>query len=254
LTPTTCKPIKLSKDQIEQVKKLISYKGYPEIDVQYEILDHVACNVEVMIEENPKLNLPDAFQKVHASFGIFGFSELEESYKKMIQKRLWGYYWEELKQLFMSYRMIFPLGLLFIFFQSSALLQDSKSWILMMIGFLFFSFIWVVFRYWNTHKKYKKYASYLASNSVFQLINLGVIVCMQGHSFVYRQEGVQEGLFAKIFIGAILASISFLFISIFILPKVLDRSIADTEALIQIYGEGYAFSINYFFALNPCFL
>lgn len=230
--------MKLNNEQIEQLKKLISYKGYPEIDVQYEILDHVACKVEDLMSENPKLNVPDAFQKVHASFGIFGFSTLEESYKKMIEKRLWGYYWNELKQLFTSYRIIFPLGLLFIFFQSSALLQDSKAWILMMIGFLFFSFIWVVIRYWNTHKKYKKYASYMASNSVFQLINFGVLVCTQGHAFVYRQEGVQEGIFANMLIGAILTAISFLFISIFILPRVLDRSITDTEGLIQVYGEG----------------
>jgi hypothetical protein len=54
------------------------------------------------MEENPKLSLPDAFQKAHVSFGIFGFSELEESSKKMIQKRLWGYYWNELKLLFIS--------------------------------------------------------------------------------------------------------------------------------------------------------
>jgi hypothetical protein len=229
--------MKLTKAEIEQLKKLISYKGYPEIDVQYEILDHVACKVEELMEENPKLSLPNAFQKVHASFGIFGFSELEESYKKMIEKRLWRYYWNELKQLFTTYRIVFPLGLLVIIFQSSELFQDSKSWILIMIGFLFFSFIWVVIRYGNTHKKYKKYASYMASNGVFQLINFGVIVCTQGYSFVYRQQGVQEGLFANVFIGSILLAITFLFISIFILPRVLDRSIADTEALIQVYGE-----------------
>ncbi|WP_373522262.1 hypothetical protein [Aquiflexum sp.] len=230
--------MKLSKDQIEQLKKLISYKGYPEIDVQYEILDHVACRVEVMMEENPKLSLPDAFQKVHASFGIFGFSELEESYKKMIQKRLWGYYWSALKDMLLSYRVVFPVGLLYLFFQSSILLKDSRAWIVMIIVFLLFSFIWVVIRYWGQHKKYKKYASYIASNSVFQVINFGVIVCMQGHTFVYREQGVQNGLFAIIFIGTILVAITFLFISIFILPKVLDRSIADTEVLIKVYGEG----------------
>ena len=107
--------MKLNQEQIEQLKNLISKKGYPEIDVQYEILDHVACKVEEHIEANPKLSVPDAFQKVHVSFGIFGFSDLEDSYKKLIQKRLWGYYWDELKQLLTSYRIIFPLGLLFIY-------------------------------------------------------------------------------------------------------------------------------------------
>ncbi|MGY6741597.1 MAG: hypothetical protein ACXIUQ_02600 [Cecembia sp.] len=229
--------MKLSKDQIEQLKKLISYKGYPEIDVQYEILDHVACKIEELLEENPKLSLEAAFAKVHASFGIFGFSTLEESYKKMIEKRLWGYYWNELKRLFTSFRIVFPLGLIVIFFQSSIVLEDSKAWILMMIGFLFFSFIWIVIHYWNTHKKFKKYASYMASNSVFQMTNFGVIICLYGYNFVYRREGVQEGLFAKIFIGIILTAIAFLFVSIFVLPRVLDRSIADTEALIKVYGE-----------------
>lgn len=82
--------MRLSENQIEQLKILISKKGYPEIDVQYEILDHVACKAEVMLAENPNLKIEEAFQKVHASFGIFGFAELEESYKKLIEKRLLG--------------------------------------------------------------------------------------------------------------------------------------------------------------------
>ncbi|WP_194774398.1 hypothetical protein [Pararhodonellum marinum] len=229
--------MKLSKDQIEQLKNFISYKGYREIDVQYEILDHVACKVEDLIEENPKLSLPEAFQKVHASFGIFGFSELEESYKKMIQKRLWGYYWQELKQLFTSYKIIFPIGLLYLFFQSSILLRDSRAWLLMVMVCLLISFAWVVMRYWGKHKKYRKYASYMSSNSVFQITNFGIIVCMQGYSFFYRQEGSQDSLFTQILIGGLLVSIALLFVSIFILPSVLDRSIADTEDLIKVYGE-----------------
>ncbi|MDX5478753.1 MAG: hypothetical protein LPJ98_09880 [Cyclobacteriaceae bacterium] len=43
--------MKLNNEQIEQLKKLISYKGYPEIDVQYEILDHVACKVEDLMSK-----------------------------------------------------------------------------------------------------------------------------------------------------------------------------------------------------------
>ncbi len=59
---------------------------------------------------------------------------------------------------------------------------------------------------------------------------------MQGHTFVYREQGLQEGFFAQIFIGSILLAIFFLYASIFILPRVLDKSIADTEALIKVYG------------------
>ncbi len=144
--------MQLNKEQITQLKKLISYKGYPEIDVQFEILDHVACKVEELMEHNPKLSLPDAFQKVHASFGIFGFSELEESYKKMIGKRIRCNYFQELKHFFFSYRIIYPLGLLSIFYHLSLLFQEPNSLILLIIGFVIISFGWIVINYWNTHK------------------------------------------------------------------------------------------------------
>jgi len=65
--------MKLSKDQITSLKKLISYKGYPEIDLQYEILDHVACKVEVLLEKNPSLSLDDAFRKVHGELEYLDF-------------------------------------------------------------------------------------------------------------------------------------------------------------------------------------
>ena len=80
--------MKLTKVQIEQLKKMISKKGYVHIDVQYEILDHVACKIEELLEEGPTLSLEDAFRKVHSSFGIFGFSTLEESYTKSIHARV----------------------------------------------------------------------------------------------------------------------------------------------------------------------
>jgi hypothetical protein len=229
--------MKLDKDQIDQLKKLISYKGYPQVDVQYEILDHVACKVEVLMEENPQLSLPDAFRKVHASFGVFGFAELEESYVKMISKRMTGYYWEELRNLFTSLRIIFPISILAILFQTSSWFQNSKSWILMLIGFVLVSFLVIAIRYWSKHKRYKHYASYMASNNVYAVINLGIITCSQSWNFVYRNNSTPDGIFPLIFKGVILLCLCMLFVSIFILPRVLERSMADTEALIQVYGE-----------------
>lgn len=229
--------MKLNKNQIDQLKKLISYKGYTEIDIQYEILDHVACRVEELMEENPNLDLPDAFRKVHASFGIFGFAGLEESYKGMIEKRLRGYYWNELKQLLYSYRILFPIGFLLFLYQMSNWLQDSKSMILMLIGFVMISFIAIVARYRGKHKKYKKYAAYLASTSVYQYINFGIIICSQSWNLVYRDNATPDGLFPLILKGAIILCLCFLFVSIFILPRILKKCMTDTEELITVYGE-----------------
>ena len=99
--------MKLSREQISSLKNLIAFKGYDEIDVQYEILDHVACRVEVLIEENPKLSLEEAFLKTLSEFGIFGFADLADSYRESIRKKFWSRYWTFFRRFFLSYRIVY---------------------------------------------------------------------------------------------------------------------------------------------------
>lgn len=230
--------MKLDKDQIDQLKKLISHKGYPSVDVQYEILDHVACKIEVLMEENPKLSLADAFRKVHASFGIFGFSELEDSYVKLIEKRFRGYYWEEIKATFSGRKIVIPIGITLGMYQISLWVQDLKTWYFIMIAALIIPLVLMFVKYRKHHSRYKRYASYTAQNTLFLYFNVGIQTCVQGHIFFNRSENLFESIFGQVFLGIMIVIMAFLFLSLFFLPKVLDRNIAETEALIQVYGEG----------------
>jgi hypothetical protein len=229
--------MKLSPDQITTLKKLISYKGYPEIDLQYEILDHVACKVEVHMEKDPKMALDDAFRKVHSEFGIFGFSSLEESYKKAIRKRVRNNYWPELKNLCTSYRIIYPLGLGVIIYQASLYLDDPQNWVLLFAGFLFLAFCWLVSRYGTKHKHYKNYASYQALGNIWQWLNAAAMACIYSYQFVYSISNSEDtpALFSLIFQGIILTILVSFSISVFILPKILDQNIALTEKLKSLY-------------------
>ncbi|MDN3205789.1 hypothetical protein [Algoriphagus sediminis] len=222
----------LSPGQIDSLKKLISYKGYPEIDVQYEILDHVACRVEELMNQNPKLSLNEAFAKAHGEFGVFGFSELEESYKKVIQKRVIKNFSVELKDLFTSLRIIYPLGLGFIFHQSSVLLGNSNLWLILMVGFVLIASIGIISKYWSKSKAYRKYASFQVTALWFQLLNLGIICAFNAYQFVLKSP---QSLFEKVFSGIILLVLGVMFVSIFIIPKVVNQSIRETEKLKAIY-------------------
>ncbi|MGY6520367.1 MAG: hypothetical protein ACXIUD_01470 [Mongoliitalea sp.] len=229
--------MKLSKDQIEQLKKMISHKGYPAIDVQYEILDHVACKIEELLEENPKLSLEAAFAKVHASFGIFGFSGLEESYLKMIERRFRRYYWEEIKTVFSGINIFIPIGIGVAMYQASLLVPDIKTWYFIMIAALIVPMIGMFFKYRKHHAQYKQYASYTAQNILFVYFNLGIQICMQGHIFLNNPENLFDSIFTQVFFSLIIACMAFLFLSFFFLPKVLNRNIAETEKLVKLYGE-----------------
>lgn len=233
--------MKLSRSQIEQLKSWISKKGYPEIDVQYEILDHVACRIEKLQEENPKLSLESAFQKVHAEFGVFGFSSLEESYKKMIEKRLRGYFWQEIKALLLSARVLIPLVLTFAFFQSAFLLERLLGFQesgLALIGFVFLIFMafWWYFTFGKDFRKYQNYASWRGNQGVLMFTYIPMQVMAQGYKYFGNFNlldlaglGVwQISAVALVFAG---------FVNFSVLPAVFGRAFRDTASLIKIYGE-----------------
>ena len=233
--------MKLSPDQITTLKKLISYKGYPEIDLQYEILDHVACKVEVLLEEKPDMNLDDAFRKAHSEFGIFGFSDLAESYTKSIEKRYRRFFWEEFKTFFKSYRIIYPVAVGFILYWLSVNSRPFGYELTLPVWgviFFFVGLVYVLFTYHNVDKRIKNYVAFKSTNNFLVILNLFMQVNIYGLRHFenpnYSIEFTVKGVFMTI--GLILILISFF--SIFILPRVLDRSIAETKKLQAIYeGE-----------------
>lgn len=98
--------VTLTKAQIEQVRTFIHSRGFTHIEVEMEILDHVASAVEVLLTKEPNLSLEKAIQKVHMSFGIMGFSVFEDEIKtslgkkmmRMYRQQLW-HYWSSIKAL-----------------------------------------------------------------------------------------------------------------------------------------------------------
>ncbi len=68
----------LNKEQIAEIKKFIHSRGFNTIEVEMEILDHVASAVTEKLEADPEKTLDKAIKEVHASFEVFGFSTIED--------------------------------------------------------------------------------------------------------------------------------------------------------------------------------
>jgi hypothetical protein len=230
--------LKLSPSQITTLKKLISYKGYPEIDLQYEILDHVACKVEVLLEKNPSLSLDDAFRKVHGEFGIFGFLGLAESYTNSIERRYRRFFWEEFKTFFTSYRIIYPTIVGFILYWLSidtTLFGEQLSLPIWGGAFTIIAIVFIIIRYWSTNKNLKNYVSYRSSANSFVFFNLMMQISLFGMQRMENPDYTMEFTFQSILTWVSIAALLMCFISIFLIPRVLDRSIAETKKLQAIY-------------------
>ena len=232
--------MKLTKDQINQIKSMISKKGYPEIDVQYEILDHVACRIEKLQETNPSISIETAFQKVHAEFGIFGFSDLEESYKKVIEKRLFRYFKQELKSLFLSWKVLLPLGITFLFFQSAYLLEKFFAFGeggLMLISLLLLLVFatWWFFSFGREFKKYRNYASWKGNQGILMLSYIPMQVMAQGYKYLenFNILSPMEWTLWQIIMVLFVFGATAVFT---VIPSVLAKGLQDTKKLEEIYA------------------
>lgn len=115
---------KLNKEELKELVGFIRKKGFTEVDVQLEILDHFACKVEEIRAEQPSIELSKAMTQAHASFGVMGFSTIEESYAKLLGKQLFAGLRIEFFRFLQTWA--FWAGL-FVFVAGIFLLLNSKN-------------------------------------------------------------------------------------------------------------------------------
>ena len=132
--------MKLNKQQLERLRAFIRQRGFTAIDLQMEIIDHVACSIEEKLTRNPGMNFEQALQQTHAEFGIFGFSELEAAMAKSLREKYFYQICLEFKQ-WMAFPTVLVVGgfgvvLYRLFF------MIATPWLLTISGFVYLAFQW----------------------------------------------------------------------------------------------------------------
>lgn len=100
-------PTPLTDQQIDALFNFVKSKYVDFYDVQVELVDHLASEVEARMAETPGVTFDGALQQVYGGFGIFGFSDLVEEKQKAADKRarvLW------LKCVLDLFRLPFLIG------------------------------------------------------------------------------------------------------------------------------------------------
>ncbi|WP_247232536.1 hypothetical protein [Telluribacter sp. SYSU D00476] len=93
-------PTPLTDAQIDALYSFVKKKNVDYYDLQLELVDHLASEVEQQMAAEPSVSFEAALQKVYARFGIFGFTEvLEQKHRALVRRdaRVW---WNQLKALF----------------------------------------------------------------------------------------------------------------------------------------------------------
>lgn len=100
-------PSELNEDQLWQLRKFIQSRGIKEPDVINEILDHFACKVEEIINQEPMMPFERVMQIAHQSFGKSGFRPLIAQYEQHLTTVMYQIFKQEIKNVLSSTKVLF---------------------------------------------------------------------------------------------------------------------------------------------------
>ncbi|MBG7612013.1 hypothetical protein IU405_07105 [Polaribacter sp. BAL334] len=116
--------MKLTQTHIENLYEFTRKHFVYHYDVQTELVDHLANDIEEIWLENPHLSFEDARDKSFKKFGIFGFMDVIEAKQKQMNKRYWNIQLRFVKEWFTMPKL---LTTILIFFGIYSLLQIKYS-------------------------------------------------------------------------------------------------------------------------------
>ena len=125
--------MKLTQTHIEELYKFTRQHYVYHYDVQTELVDHLANDIEEIWVENPNLSFEQARDKSFKKFGIFGFMDVIEAKQKQMNKRYWNIQVRFVKEWFTMPKM---LTTILIFLGIYMLLQIKYSEFIILGGLL----------------------------------------------------------------------------------------------------------------------
>lgn len=108
--------MKLTKTHIEELYKFTRQHYVEYYDVQTELVDHLANDIEEIWVEYPNLSFDDARDASFKKFGIFGFMDVIEAKQKQMNKRYWKIILRFAKEWFTIPKIVITLAVFISFF------------------------------------------------------------------------------------------------------------------------------------------
>lgn len=156
--------MKLTAEQLDYIRSFISKRGFTALDLQMEIIDHVACRVEELRSKNPTLGFEEAVAQTHREFGIFGFSTLEEAMMKSLTQKYRNQFALEFKRWFSFPTIILVGGFTFLLFQ--LFFTVATNWLIGIFGFIYLALAVGVTAYqFKLKRRYRKMMIIQVTNS-----------------------------------------------------------------------------------------
>lgn len=166
--------MKLTKEQLARIRSFIQQKGFNYIDVQMEILDHVASSVEERMEADQHLKFEDAITQTHEAFGPDGFTVIQKSVVKGLKKKYSKFFWQNFLSYFGYKYILMVLFLGFVVYKLQMMVSNDNFYTIYIIGM--FGIVGILLLYNLKDSIYKKYMSYRSAVSFLTFLGSFLVV------------------------------------------------------------------------------
>ena len=149
--------MKLTPKHIDQLYKFTRAHYVEWYDLQTELVDHLANDIEAIWEKEPNLTFDQAKNKAFKKFGIFGFSDVINDKSKAINKRYRKILWQIFKEYFKPPKILMLLLTTLIFFTIVDLMNHKITLLITTFWIIFFIPVIFFFKYnIELKKRFKK--------------------------------------------------------------------------------------------------
>ena len=144
--------MKLTELQIQNLYAFTRKHFVEHYDLQTELVDHLANDIEEQWQIQPKLSFEDAKNKAFKKFGIFGFMDAIEQKGKAMNKRYMKYLWTELKKWFVLPQLIATISLFILFY----LAFSSRFAVVLSVVFYVLVAVWAIYKGIQLNRQFRR--------------------------------------------------------------------------------------------------
>jgi hypothetical protein len=167
--------MKLTSQQIQQLYKFTRQHYVEHFDVQTELVDHLANDIEQVWQIQPNHTFEQARDVSFKKFGVFGFMDVVEARTASLNKKYWKLVYEIFVTFFKLPQLLSILALFSVIYTSFSILSNH-TWIYWFIGFGIFGVL--IIRSFQLHKikkrRFKKTnKKWLLEEYILNLGNIG---------------------------------------------------------------------------------
>lgn len=221
--------MKLTNQHIKQLYKFTRQHYVEHYDVQTELVDHIANDIELIWKKNPILTFEQARDKSFKKFGIFGFMNVVEEKQKQLGKKYRKVLWKYVKEWFKLPKIIFTASIFLLFYY---FIQVSVG--IYVVGFSLFTlavldlyFVTKLKKEFNrrTRKNNKKW---MLEDYIFNVASFGGVMVASNLPQLFNHIEKNPSHVGALLISLVLTlTIIYSYITLIIIPKKAEKLLEE---------------------------